>query len=110
VSPTYFDEVVDIRVAILGNVYAETAQTFTYSTGIEVVAVIPSASPLSGGSAISIFGLAGDVSASYDCVMDGTAVSGIINRFAEVECTNPSGEEGFNAVGIGSVLTITPTK
>jgi len=104
VSPTYFDEVVDIRVAILGNVYAETAQTFTYSTGIEVVAVIPSASPLSGGSAISIFGLAGDVSASYDCVMDGTAVSGIINRFAEVECTNPSGEEGFNAVGIGSVI------
>jgi len=103
-APSYYDETVDIQVAILGNVYAETAQSFVYSTGVDVVAIIPPASPLAGGTAISLFGLAGSVGDSYDCVMSGAAVAGTISRFGEVTCTNPAGEEGFAAVGIGSII------
>ena len=103
-APSYYDETVDIQVAILGNVYADTAQSFVYSTGVDVVAIIPPTSPLAGGTAISLFGLAGSVGDSYDCVMSGAAVAGTISRFGEVECANPAGEEGFAAVGIGSII------
>ena len=103
-SPSYFDETVDIQVHILGNVYANTAQLFVYSSGVEVVAVIAPVSPLVGNNDISIFGLSGSVGDRYDCVMSGAATRGNFTRFGELECVNPAGDEGFAAVGIGSIL------
>jgi hypothetical protein len=103
-SPSYFDETVDIQVTILGNVYTETSKPFIYSTGVEVVTIIPPVSPLFGNNDVSIFGLAGDVSGSYDCVMSGSSATGTVNRFGEIECVAPPGAEGFAAVGIGSII------
>ena len=103
-SPSYFDGTVDIQVAILGNVYTETSKSFTYSTGVEVVTIVPPLSPLFGNNDVSIFGLAGDVGGSYDCVVSGSSATGTVNRFGEVECVAPAGAEGFAPVGIGSII------
>ena len=103
-SPSYFDGTVDIQVAILGNVYTETSKSFIYSTGVEVVTIVPPLSPLFGNNDVSIFGLAGDVGGSYDCVVSGSSATGTVNRFGEVECVAPAGAEGFAPVGIGSII------
>jgi len=94
---------VDLQIAIHGNVYTNTdssSVSFVYSEGVDVVAVIPSVSPLSGGFAMSAFGVYGSVGANYKCALSGVLVQGTINRFGEVECITPAGVEGFAAVGI----------
>ncbi|CEF98066.1 Immunoglobulin-like fold [Ostreococcus tauri] len=103
-SPTYFDATVDVQVHILGNVYANTAQSFVYTSGVELVAVLPPASPLGGNSDILIFGLDGEAGESYNCVIGGSVVASTFARFGELPCVSPASSEGFTAVGIGAII------
>ena len=107
ISPSYFESTVDLQIAIHGNVYTNTntsVVSFVYANGVDVVAVIPSVSPLAGGFTMRAYGLSGGVGEDYKCALSGVLVQGNISSFGEVQCTTPAGVEGFAAVGIGSII------